>query len=278
MAQTPSEYTPHGEIPASHVIHLSRGETVKVIDGHLQKLDLATDSVVEDLGPVSPEDAAATDPFTHAQVLRQQHGFVSAVEFDGYTPTAPLEHIQSLHTTWVVPEYPADRSIFICVWNGLSGGALQPVVYYWSATQKYYLWPWAFIAGRYVNGPSKVADPGLEVTGYVEYLGRDGDGYRYKEGFVGYPELDFTVTRTAEQGPADGVIVCTEDRGVPVEKWPPNPKVAMKDIKVTMQSGYIAPESLSWVAGGERRPTPSGKNTVIVNSSSQKGVVDFYFH
>lgn len=289
MTNTATEMTPFGPVPASHVIHVEGNETVKVLDGHLRRIDLTSGETLEDYGPVAAADTTALDPREHARELRLRHGIVESeeapppppfepVDLPGWTTVVPMRNIKSLATTWTVPQSPANQDKFICFWNGLDGGALQPVLYWHNGDKCYYLWPWAYIAGNYVNGNRMVVKPGTEVTGLVEYLGKDGDGYKCKVSFVGHPVLDFIVVRPADQGPPNNLIVCTEDRGQPLSDWPPDLKLTFRNIKLTMQPGFDPPDVLKWIAHSSGRPTPSGKNAVIVDGDSRHGVVDHYFH
>jgi hypothetical protein len=52
----------------------------------------------------------------------------------------------------------------------------------------------------------------------------------------------------------------------------------MYDIKLTTRSGTPPPATFNWQVFGPDIITISGKNTVVVNNSAQRGIIDFYMN
>ncbi|MFI5728738.1 glycerophosphodiester phosphodiesterase family protein [Kribbella sp. NPDC051587] len=247
--------TPYGPQPSSDVIAVAPGETVRSSAGRLWKVDSRTGRTLADLGAASPaKERAATE---------------ASAGLGGACPSAAATNIKSFSTTWTVPSKPLEqdpRKTYF-VWNGLSRGALQPVLGWGNNVAGYRLANWAYIGGKYVHGNFAAVDPGDQVTGLITFTGRTSAGWNYTVSVVGRPGLDLKVTRTGE---AKDVIQCFEDvtNGGPI---PPDRLVRMHSIKLTTNSG-APPATLRWVGRG------GSQATVVTDNSSSHGEVDLYFH
>ncbi|MEU0940237.1 hypothetical protein [Embleya sp. NPDC005971] len=281
-------HTPFGLVPESKVFRVNSHETIKVVDGRVVKAELESGRVIAEYGEADPEAGHA--PYEYAAQLREQAGVgdpdwqpaAAGYPLNGYyTSDDSITRIQSFSTTWNVPSKPRPGFTYLYLWNGLSGGGLQPVQKWTKGRDTHQPWivNFAYVSGAgYVHGPDKDVAPGEEVTGRVRYIGREqgGDGYVYTVSFVGHPELDLTVVRPKKQGPADGVVQCWEAYS-DQPTWPTDTKVGMRKIALTMQAGTPLPPDLKWGSSGKHVETPSGKNIEVVNTSSTSGEVDFYF-
>jgi hypothetical protein len=297
--------TPYGKVPANKVFQVDNQSTVKLIKGHLQIVELGTGRMIRDLGIPSAADLQAKDPyqyalqfspdnarFTHTSARPSIDAFnrptsstsaaniPTVYDFSGYYTSAPYSNIQSFTTTWVIPNKSLDTSASDIVtnflWNGLDGGALQPVMQWDNGYgSNYTLANWYFTDGSYFHGTVVPVLPGTSVTGVITFVSNTNDTtWTYKEQFLGVPSADVTVTRTSE---ATGVVECWEAYTQLMNLWPNQPYVAMKDIGLTLRSGSPT-DTLAWAPGGGSAPaTPTGLNTVIANNSSSSGEVDFYF-
>jgi hypothetical protein len=281
-------HTPFGLVPESKVFSVSRDETVKVMDGRVVKVELGSGRVIAEYGEADSE--VGSDPHEYASALREQTDASAAVQAQEATAGYPLNgyytsddsitKIQSFSTTWKVSSKPQPGFTYLYLWNGLSGGGLQPVQKWTKGRETHQPWieNWAYVKGvGYVHGPDKDVSSGQEVTGRVQFVGREKDGgYTYKVTFVGHPELDLTVTRPENQGPADGVVQCWETYS-DQPTWPLDPKLEMRKIDLTMQAGTSLPSTINWTSSGKHTDTPSGHNIEVVDTSSTNGQVDFYF-
>jgi hypothetical protein len=261
--------TPYGLVPLSATVALNRDETVKVVDGHLKKFDLRTDKVLDDLGPVS-SDAVSSDPFTYAAKLRGDgEGKQQTKISDHWASDDSIKDVQTFAASWKVPSRPTNphSSDVFFLWPGLSGGALQPVMEWDNGFGEVYgIRNWAFIAGNYVHGDLvKDLPPGTPLTGEISYQGTSSDGYTYSESFHGYPAADLTVTRSREQGDAEGVCLCYEPYS---EVSPADQMSAFSSISLQLRPPNPTPSNITWGAG---------KCMAVVNSSSSHGEVDCYY-
>ncbi|MGA5561794.1 hypothetical protein ACPCUV_11555 [Streptomyces platensis] len=233
--------TPYGPVPRSEVVEVNENETVKVVDGHLKRCEAGTGRVVEDLGAVS-EEALAADPYVYAAGLRGRRavprkGGDAAQKSNGhFAADWSQANIQSFVTTWKVPAKPngQDGGNVFFLWNGLAGGALQPVLDWRNGSDvSYGIANWAYV-GKYIHGGHLTGiDPGTPLTGVIDFLRKDSSGYTYKVGFEGYPQVDLTVVRSTE---ATGVCLCFEPYG---GARPPDPEVKFTDIVLSNRSTTI---------------------------------------
>lgn len=293
--------TPYGLVPASKVFEVDNKTIVKANGGHLQILDIATGKLVKDLRKLSPEEMASTktNPYIYAAHLRSQYNGVRDVipmtdnnpvaaatstsntgltNYPAYYIGADQNNIQSFSTNWTVPKKPLDTVNLATtfLWNGLDGGALQPVLQWSEGTgPNYTIANWYFVDGNYFHGQFLPVSPGTNLQGLITFVSNTNDTtWTYKESFVGYPQADVTIVRNSE---ATGLAECFEPYTSLMSAWPNQPYEAMRNIKLTLRSG-AAPDSIQWYGINDGpRTTPTGYNSVIVSNSSSAGEVRFYF-
>jgi len=196
----------------------------------------------------------------------------------GYTlDDNTVKNIKSFKTTWAVPQYPAERNSkkTFFLWNGLNGGALQPVLVWGNGRACYRLQNWAFINNKYICGDEIEVKPGDEITGVISLLKAENEKWFYVVSFQYHSHIDLFVTRDSE---ATGVILCYESYTKEFNQIPSSKYCKMKDICLEMATEHPKPIYLDWHVRGDPIHTPSGNNTVIVNSSATNGEIDFYFH
>ncbi|WP_143309075.1 RICIN domain-containing protein [Chitinophaga vietnamensis] len=280
--------TPYGKVPAARVIAVDNHTTARIANGHLQKVDIASGKVLQDFGQLSAEELQSRDPYLFAARLRKEplgmpagqqavSTELTGTNYPGYTAQASATNIQSFSTKWTVPPVPQESTSTATtfLWNGIDRGSLQPVLM-WGATAGgafYAIANWYFLGGNYFHGTYVNVSPGTPLEGVITYISYDGANWTYKESFTGYPAADVTVVRPTE---ATGVIECWEAYTNILTQWPNTDKATMTNIQLTTRSG-TPPANFSWSVSGGAITTPSGNNTVIVNSSTQNGEVDFYF-
>jgi len=290
--------TPYGSVPASKVVSVDNNTIVKVNGGHLQILDLATGRLVKDMGVLSSDEIASakTDPYTYAAHLRSLNNDGRSLalmttanntlstsgsgltNFPGYYIGANQTNIQSFSTNWIVPKKPMDTVHIVTtfLWNGLAGGAIQPVLQ-WDQGQgpNYTIANWYFVGGHYMHGKFLKVALGTNLQGLITFVSKTNDTtWTYKESFVGYPLADVTIVRKSE---ATGLSECFEPYTSLMTAWPNQPYEAMTNIHLTLRSGAV-PDSIHWYGINDGpRTTPTGYNSVIVNNSASAGEVRFYF-
>lgn len=289
--------TPYGLVPRSKVFEVDNKTVVKVVNGHLQALDAATGRMIKDFGALSKEDLLAdkTNPYVYAAKLRSQSGnmeSLNALPFAALTKSAApgtnytgyylgddgISNIQTFSTNWIVPNKPIDTTNITTtfLWNGLSGGAIQPVLQ-WDQGQgpNYTIANWYFTAGSYFHGTFVKVEPGTNLQGLITFVSNPNDTtWNYKESFVGYPAADVNIVRNSE---ATGLSECYEPYTALMSAWPNQPYEAMTNINLTLRSG-TAPDTLHWIGYNDGPvTTPTGYNSVVVNNSASNGEVRFYF-
>ena len=297
--------TPYGLVPASRVHEVDNQTVVDISGGRLHLVDLHTRKLVRDLGALSNEDLASKDPYAYASKLalaatgRTVMGFGTGPgvvssrlsngisnrgvlpqaggNYPGYFLGADATNIQSFSTKWIVPKKPLDTTNIVTtfLWNGLDGGALQPVLQ-WDQGQgpNYTIANWYFVNGNYFHGTFVPVAVGAQLEGVITYISNTGGNWTYKESFTGYPTADVTVVRPTE---ATSLAECWEAYTSIMSKWPAQPAVAMNNIHLTLRSG-VTPDTVHWYGINDGPvKTPTGYNSVVVNNSSSNGEVDFYF-
>lgn len=279
--------TPYGMVSADHVFEVDNKTTARITNGRLQKVEIASGKVIQDIGALSKEELTATNPYKYAAKFKSpvstgtermaSAAAVDGTNYPGYTVVAAASNIKSFSTNWIVPGVPqqASSTATTFLWNGIDGGALQPVLM-WGGTAGgafYAIANWYFLAGNYFHGQYVNVSPGTALQGVITYISNDGTNWVYKESFTGYPAADVTVTRPTE---ATGVIECWEAYTNDITQWPNDPFVSMNNIKLTTRTG-TPPATFNWSVSGGPITTPSGNNSVIVNSSTSNGEIDFYF-
>jgi hypothetical protein len=263
--------TPYGNLPASRIIALDYKTTVKIRNGRIFKIDIATDKVIADLGKTS---SPSKDPYTFGRSAAK-----TGASSPGFIATAYASDIQAFSTKWVVPGVPPNpySTATTFLWNGIDRGTLQPVLM-WGGTAGgafYAIANWCYLDGVYLHGKYVSVLPGTVLEGVVSFVSHDESGWTYKESFTGYPEADIYVTRPEE---ALNVIECWEPYTSNFTEWPNVLKSRMYDIKLTTRSGTPPPATFKWQVSGPDIITISGKNTVIINNSTQHGIIDFYMN
>ncbi len=255
--------TPFGYIEEDKVIHLDNSMRLEISEGvHLVSVSNDTGNIMSDYGKISSN--------TQSDFKEE--------DYPGYTVVADASNIKCFKTTWTVPEKPKleDSCDTFFIWNGLSGGGLQPVLTWGNGVSAYRINNWAFVGGRYAHGNYVSVEPGDTITGIITLQKVEGGKWYYLLSFEGYPDADFMVPRDTE---AQGVIQCFESYTTDMDRIPSSQFCSMKDIHLEVTEGAPLPETFNWqVTGGTPLPTPSGKNTVIVERSTVNGQIDFYFH
>lgn len=255
--------TPFGHVEEDKVIHLDNSMRIEISNKmHLVSVSNDTGKIINDYGLASSNTRPS----------------IKEDNYPGYTVVADASNIQSFKTTWIVPEKPQleDSGDTFFIWNGLSGGALQPVLTWGNGESAYRIINWAFIGGKYVHGKYVSVNPGDTITGIISLQKIESGKWHYLLSFDGYPDADFMVVRDTE---AQGVIQCFESYTTEMDRIPSSQFCSMKNIHLEVTEGSPLPEEFNWeVTGGTPLPTPSGKNTVIVDRSTVNGQIDFYFH
>lgn len=279
--------TPYGMVSAAHVFEVDSKTTARITNGRLQKVEIASGKVIQDIGVLSQEELNATNPYKYAAKLNntatartannESLADVDGTNYPGYTVQASASNIKSFSTDWIVPSVPqqSGSTATTFLWNGIDRGTLQPVLM-WGATAGgafYAIANWYFLGGNYFHGQYVNVTPGTALQGVITYVSNDGTNWVYKESFTGYPAADVTVTRPTE---ANDVIECWEAYTSDITEWPNDSLVKMSNIKLTTRTG-TPPATFDWWVSGDPVTTPSGKNSVIVNSSTSNGEIDFYF-
>ena len=251
------------------------------IDSYAYAKILAQKAGVPDLSSASVSTAAnITSRSSPTQTNRVAAGPLAPASNPSYYMGAAQNDIKSFSTTWLVPNNPIDypqngnQSKFFAIWNGLAGGALQPVLQ-WDNGQgpNYTILNEYFAYGHYFLGPTVKVTAGTKLIGRITYLSNTSTTWTYKLSFDGYPAADLTVVRETE---ATGLAQCFEAYSQLMSLWPNQALVAMKNINLTLRSG-TPPATIDWKYGGGSAPvTPSGNNSVVVSNSSSNGEIDFY--
>jgi hypothetical protein len=264
--------TPFGKISSSQVFYDDPGTAVSVQDGRVIETDKITGKKVRDFGPYLGDQVSTVPTFANLSTATAGAG-------DGYYCSASLpagDTVKVFKTKWIVPSAP-DSTKTLFLWNGLAGGALQPVLS-WDNGQgkKWYISNWYYLSG-YHQGPKTFLTPGTQVEGVITLNSYSTGAYNYTESFTGYPASDVTFTRTTL---ATGLAQCFEPyvtfSSTAYLCFPNDLKVSMTNINCLLTNN-THPATLSWSIRSGYLPTPSGKNTVIVSNSSTSGQVDFYF-
>ncbi len=238
---------------------------------HLVVINKFTGEIIKDFG--------ITEPRPSNPVKLDKNGNVmSPEEYPGYTVRYDINNISSFKTTWTVPDIPEVTEPYglFYIWNGLSYGVFQPVLSWGYHGPKYEISNWATVDGvHYFYSSYEDVNPGDELTGIVTFMGIVDDLWAYNTSFEGYPELDLEIMSDKE---AATLVECFESYTQDMRQVPSSLFCAMREINVTLTEGAILPDELNWYVTGEGLPTPSGKNTVIVDKSPTNGEIDFYFH
>jgi hypothetical protein len=184
--------------------------------------------------------------------------------------------IKSFSTTWVVPDNPpADSTIFW--WNGLDGGACQPVLQWeygnWTISNWYFNDDLDGQGPTYHHSPFIAVTPGTKLTGVITLASYTANSFTYTESFTGYPAADVTFTRTTL---AAGLVEDQEAYTNTYLALPKQTKVQMTGINCVLTNGNHPP-NLNWTFDQGTYTTPLGyPQILVVSPSSSNGELDFY--
>ncbi|CAK8743117.1 hypothetical protein SODG_006267 [Sodalis praecaptivus] len=236
--------TPFGRIEEDKVIHLENSMRIEISD-KMHLISVCNDSgrIINDYG----EASSNTLPNFKED------------NYPGYTVFADASNIKSFKTTWIVPEKPQleDSGDTFFIWNGLSCGALQPVLTWGNGESAYRIINWAFVGGKYVYGNYISVNPGDTITGIISLQKIESGKWHYLLSFDGYPDADFMVARDTE---AQGVIQCFESYTTEMDRISSSQFCSMKNIHLEVTEGAPLPEEFNWqVTGGTPVPIPSEK-------------------
>jgi len=184
--------------------------------------------------------------------------------------------IKSFSTSWIVPSTPPrDSTIFW--WNGLDGGALQPVLQWengsWTIANWYFNDDLDGQGPTYHHGTFVPVTPGTQLTGVIELVSFTANSFTYKESFVGYPAADVTFTRTVL---ATQLVEDQEAYTNTYLAFPPDSVVKMTGINCITTKGTHPPD-LNWTVRDPLTKTPTGHLAFeVITPSSSNGEVDFF--
>ena len=184
--------------------------------------------------------------------------------------------VKSFSTTWVVPANPTrDSTIFW--WNGLDGGALQPVLQWengsWTIANWYFNDDLDGQGPTYHHGTFVPVTPGTQLTGVIELVSFTANTFTYKESFTGYPTADVTFTRSTL---ATELVEDQEAYTNTYLAFPPDPVVKMTGINCITTKGTHPPD-LNWTVKDPLTKTPTGHLAFqVISPSSSNGEVDFF--
>ncbi len=184
--------------------------------------------------------------------------------------------IKSFSTSWIVPSTPPrDSTIFW--WNGLDGGALQPVLQWengsWTVANWYFNDDHDGEGPTYHHGTFVPVTPGTHLTGVIELVSFTNNSFTYKESFVGYPAADVTFTRTVL---ATQLVEDQEAYTNTYLAFPHDPVVKMTGINCITTKGTHPPD-LNWTVKDPLTKTPTGHLAFeVISPSSSNGEVDFF--
>jgi len=184
--------------------------------------------------------------------------------------------IQSFSTTWIVPATPPrDSTIFW--WNGLDGGACQPVLQWengsWTVSNWYFNDDLDGKGPTYHHGAFVPVTKGTQLTGVITLVSHTANSFTYKEQFIGIPAADITFTRSTL---ATGLVEDQEAYTNTYLAFPDQTKLQMTGINCILTNG-THPPNLNWTFDEGTYTTPLGNPQILVVSpSSSNGEVDFY--
>lgn len=186
--------------------------------------------------------------------------------------------IKSFSTTWIVPVTPPrDSTIFW--WNGLDGGACQPVLQWenggWTIANWYFNDDLDGKGPTYHHGTFVPVTSGTKLTGVITLVSHTANSFTYKESFTGYTAADVTFTRSTV---ATGLVEDQEAYTNTYLAFPNQTKLQMTGINCVLTNGSHPP-NLTWTFNEGTYTTPLGHPQILVVSpSSSNGEIDFYLH
>ena len=262
--------TPYGWVQKSRVIAVPQNESVGTTpEGNVVLRDIKTNSIIREYAKIPTKNL--TFPFNSQHHTKNLHN--GNADYPGYTVTADAKDVSVLSTTWAVPKAPknprADATFYI--FDGLDNGLLQSVLQWGNGSASYMISNWAHINGYFFHGAYLSVLPGDLLNGDLLFDKKDKDGWHYTGNFFDYP-VDLHVVLDTKP---TGVIESFEPHTTNLDEIPASLCTKMKNI-LLINKPIVYP--INWKVEGIHLPTPSGKNTVIVNNSSSHGEIDFYFH
>lgn len=258
--------TPHGYMPKNKVIEIDNTQRMSVSsDGCLIVTSKLDGSLVKNYGKISEKSA---------QLKTNE---ISSENYPGWQSYADASNISEFRTSWAVPAEPEKKEPYglFYIWNGLAGGGLQPVLSWGYHGAMYEISNWAFVGDTYVHGTYMEINSGDIITGVISFDGIEENTWVYNVTFEGYPDCDLQVGRDTS---ANGVAEVMESYTQDMTQIPSSLYCAMYDINMTVTDGSVLPAEFNWSVSGSAHDTPSGYNTVIVDSSTLNGEIDIYFH
>jgi len=285
VAENGSVLTPVGYMDKSKVHYIAPGFHLNVDHGHLQKVETATNRLVEDFGEVKPLDpkynlALRSSTSARGGVVPYVQGWIAYSYWTNPTTSNPITNFT---TNWVVPSAPSNKgSQTLFFFNGMQNGTtsasyiIQPVLQWGPSAAgggKY----WA-IANWYVSSSSAYFGSLLTVTtgtslkGILKQTAVSGSNYSYNSSFSGYASSNALQINNVPQ--AYWASETLESYGVstPSTMYPPSSYIAFSSI--VMQQGTVyAP--LSWSTA--QATSGSAQKAVVVSNSASNGEVDIYF-
>lgn len=289
--------TPGGFRPASFAQHVSKGHGLRVENGLVRKVDLATRRVSD-----FPTRPALRVPFgahgpAHRTMDRSQDLSHSAALRKGELPTAladgwqaytwwdsgTAEPITHFATTWTVPRNPATKSgQTVFLFNGIENsgsnfGILQPVLQWgpsaagggdhWSIAN------WYVSAGgdAYYSSLVDVA-PGTVLTGVMTETAVSASGKRsYRSTFHNLSDIDLAVEDIEPLHWANVTLECYHLKHS--SDLPAQSHSAFTGID--LRTGRTTP-GLAWSVVDQF--TDCGQHAAVVNNANPSGEVDLFYH
>ncbi len=264
--------TPGGYRPESKVHEMKPGESLRVSNGHMQKIG-PKGAVLEDYGEVQGTRTVPTGTKPLAD------GWISYASWT--RPAGTL--IDSFTTTWTVPPAPAtDHGQTIFLFNGIqnAGFIFQPVLQWGpSAAGGGSYWT---ITNWYVDGPGGDAwwtSPLLTVTTGDTLTGimtRTGTGptpgnYDYISQFQGKSAVDLVMTNIPE---LYWFIETLEVYDVQsCSDYPNTDFTQFSNIEITDSNG--GHPTIQWAVNNP--VTDCGQHTCIISNANPGGIVDIHY-
>jgi hypothetical protein len=198
--------TPAGMMPKSNVHFIEPGSELRVVDGHLQKIESASGKMLQDFGAVTTNTGGQIHFGTDANFdLTRPGGGVVPKAVNGWAAytywsnSATSNPITSFTTTWTVPAAPSDQGAqTIFLFNGMQDGTtsssyiIQPVLQWGSSAAgggKYWaITNWYVSSANAYYGTLEKVSAGTSLTGVMTETGKTGSNYNYTSTFTGYPE------------------------------------------------------------------------------------------
>lgn len=250
--------TPYGWVPKSRVIAVTQNESVGTSpEGNAVLKDMKTGSIIREF-PIVPTKKID----------------LPNVSNPGYLVTDGFgDDVLVFSTEWTVPKAPKNprADVTFYIFSGLDNGLIKSVLQWGNGSASYMISNWADINGYFFHGPYISVLPGDLLKSASVFQTADKNGWHFKQIFVDYPvDLSFTLPL-----PPTKIAIGFEPHTTNLDELPASQCTKMKQILLV---DMLTIPTINWKVGGIPLPTPSGKNTVIVNNSSSHGEIDFYYH